>query len=120
MGQAFADGQVWVTLGTEHVDALTTLTGWINAIRAADEPEIHAPTHEAAKAELERRLCDRAVLFVIDDVWPENSEVAANLLSDASGCGYLITTRFADVFDPCPMRRKRCAVPTLSRAAASG
>ncbi|MGZ9158562.1 MAG: NB-ARC domain-containing protein, partial [Nitrospira sp.] len=98
MRQVFADGQVWVTLGTEHADALIMLTGWINAIRAADEPEIHLPTHEAAKAELERRLCDRAVLFVIDDIWPKNSEVAANLLSNASRCGYLITTRFADVF----------------------
>ena len=108
----FADGRLWVTLGNEPLDALTV----INDCEPAGPALKAKATKEAARADLAALLRDRAILFVIDDVWPGRSaEVAKALLVPSPRTRFLLTTRFAQLADDPAIRAE-----TLNRAGFPG
>jgi hypothetical protein len=94
--ERFRDGQIWITIGREPSNALAITNGIISQLHGV-KPQT---TEEAAKRVLTTLLQDRAILFVIDDVWYENSlsaEVAKALIVPSPRCHFLVTTRFPQI-----------------------
>src|SRR5216683_2809949 len=89
----FRDGRIWVTLGNEPIDVLGILNDWLSKLESDSQAR---PTLQAALSDLAAFLKDRAVLFVIDDVWPGNStNVAESLIVPSPDCHFLLTTRLS-------------------------
>src|SRR6266851_4623877 len=87
------DGRIWVTLGNEPIDVLGILNDWLSKLESDSQAR---PTLQAALSDLAAFLKDRAVLFVIDDVWPGNStNVAESLIVPSPDCHFLLTTRLS-------------------------
>lgn len=81
----------------EPLNALTVINDCVSQL----DPALKAKaTKEAARADLAALLQDRAILFVIDDVWPgKSAEVAKALLVPSPRSRFLLTTRFAQLAD---------------------
>jgi len=89
--EAFPDGVLWVSVGESPRDLTGCPNDWIGLLGG----ETQFATAQAARGELERMLCDRSLLMVIDDVWS-----SAHLHAFPRGgrrCARLITTRRGSV-----------------------
>jgi hypothetical protein len=117
VGQRFADGRIWVTLGNEPPDALTVL----NEVASKFDPTLKAKTtQQAAKSDLAAVLQQRSVLLVIDDVWPgESFEVATALLVPSPRSRFLLTTRFPQLAAAPEVRAANFPLDEMSEAQAS-
>ena len=85
---AFPDGVLWAALG-ESPNLLGELTAWSRALGVpftGSQPEIANLTFEVRK-----RLHDRQVLLILDDVWEMSAVVPFNVAGPR--CATLITTR---------------------------
>lgn len=110
----YPDGRLWLTLGQESRDSLTILTDWLAKLGHPDKK----PKSEAeARGDLASILQDKAVLVVIDDVWPSTAMVAEMLMVPATRSSYLITTRFAEL--PTDLKAQLFEVGELSRQEAT-
>lgn len=90
----FPDGRLWLTLGQEPREPITILIDWLTKLGYSD---LKPRSYEDARADLVRVLQDRAILFVIDDIWPSSASIAEILMVPAPRCRYLLTTRFAEI-----------------------
>jgi NB-ARC domain len=89
----FPDGRIWVTLGRQPPDPAAVLSFVLRQLTADAPANVSV---DAARAALATALKDKAVLLVIDDVWPGASTQAAKaLVVAATRCKFLLTTRFA-------------------------
>jgi hypothetical protein len=87
---AFPDGILWATLG-QQADPIRHQRDWIGELGG----DISAASSiQRGMMELQRRLHDRAMLLVLDDVWV--SEDAEPLEVGGTHCRLLITTRDAE------------------------
>jgi WD40 repeat protein len=87
---AFSDGILWATLGQGISEGgiVAIQRDWIRVLGG----DIPAATNAASgKVELERLAIDKALLFILDDVW--HAENASPLLINGEQCRTLITTR---------------------------
>lgn len=89
----FPDGRLWVTLGRQPPDPAAVIAGLVRQLTPDAPANL---SMNAGRAALATALQDKAVLLVIDDVWPGASAMAAKaLVVAASRCKFLLTTRFA-------------------------
>jgi hypothetical protein len=91
----FPDGQLSVILGVEPPDALSILNEWGSRL---DPTYKRRTAAKDARADLSTILRGKSVMFVIDDVWPGQSNVVAkNLLVPSLYSHFLLTTRFPEI-----------------------
>jgi len=85
----FPDGRIWVTLGRKPPSALAIVNPWLSKTETDEQRALNA---------FATMLQARAVLLVIDDIWPGTSaEVAKKLLLPSFRSHFLLTTRFANL-----------------------
>ena len=112
IAQRFRDGRIWVTLGNEPPDAATIISDWIKQLDRTIETMARV---EAARGVLESLLQDRAVLFVIDDVWRGRSaQVAQALLVPSPHSRFLLTTRFPRLADDLEISAENFALDEMN------
>jgi DNA-binding SARP family transcriptional activator len=89
--QRYADGVMWLALGeTPNIQAL--ITHWCQMLRLNVSAE---DSIETITSRLRAHFAQRAVLFILDDVW-DVSHVQPFRVAGAD-CATLMTTRFNDV-----------------------
>jgi NB-ARC domain-containing protein/apoptotic protease-activating factor 1-like protein len=97
--ERYRDGRIWVTLGgdSDLPDAIAVISDCVSRL----DPAIRSKTTvDAVRADLAALLQDKAVLFVIDDVWPgKSAEVAKALIVPSLHSSFLLTTRFPQLAD---------------------
>jgi hypothetical protein len=84
---AFADGALWATVGRTP-DIARIQREWVVALQGDVFKVI---SDEAGKAELARRIGDRSMLLILDDVWQASAVEA--LAVAGPNCRVLLTTR---------------------------
>lgn len=95
--EVFDDGVLWITLG-ENPSRADLIERIVDLVETLDEERPGFAGLDAASARLRESLGDRALLFVIDDVW--NSEHLAPFLRGGTRCVRLVTTRNSETLPP--------------------
>ena len=112
--QRFCDGRIWVTIGGESDarDAIAVITDCVSQLDPTFKTKA---TLEAARSELAALLRDRAVLFVVDDVWPgKSADVAKALMVPSPRSRFLLTTRFPQLADDPDIRAEDFPLDEMS------
>jgi len=91
---AFPDGVLWVTLGT-NPDIAQRLADWGRALGDPSVLKSPYPDAQAGTSQLRTRLQDKACLLVVDDAWKE--EHVEPFLVGGPRCLLLVTSRMRDV-----------------------